>query len=309
MCKHVVMREAVLNVGTFTKSLLIHLAHETGTFSKAGLDVREFSVTSSPGQFSSLSAGELDLAITSPDNVLAYRFLPQNPLGRMLPVEIVSAVDRGLGLSLCLAPSVDSVEDVRGQVVGVDVPQSGFAFVAYELLRRAGLEPGDYEIATLGSTPRRTSALIANECTASILNAGNELRAKRAGCTLVSRVDEIGPYLGTVIATLHTESSKVLDTRRRFADVLLETSQEIVNGERESEVIPAAMSLLELSEDDARSHYACLRDRANGLVPSGVVDRASMVTLLELRRRYLPSNELDGVLDSLPAFVLEQALA
>jgi hypothetical protein len=302
------MRATVLHVGTFTKSLLIHLANESGVFAEAGLDVRESSVTSSPAQFSSLVAGELDIAITSPDNVIAYRFLAQNPLGQLIPVEIISAVDRGLGLSLCLAPSVKALDEVRGRVVGVDVANSGFAFVAYELLRRSGLQRRDYETEVLGSTPRRTTALIANQCAATILNAGNELRAVRANCTLVSSVAELGPYLGTVIAAVHSDSTTVLDARRRFAEVMLATSQRILAGGAQSDVVGAAMSILDLSEDDARAHYACLRDKANGLVVGGIVDRASIATLLALRQRYLPSGDLDSVLDSLPSFVVEGAL-
>jgi ABC-type nitrate/sulfonate/bicarbonate transport system substrate-binding protein len=302
------MLEDQLTVGTFTRSLLIHLARESGRLQMAGLDVRESSVTSSPAQFRSLAAGELDLAITSPDNVLAYRFLSTNPLGGILPVEIVSAVDRGLGLSLCLAPSIKSTDHLRGQIVGVDVPQSGFAFVAFELLKRAGLQDGDYEIVTLGSTPRRATALINNECAATILNAGNELRARSSGCTIVSSVSDIGPYLGTVIAALQTQDPEKIAVQQRFADVLLETSREIVAGERDSEVVEAAISLLGLSEADAIAHKECLRDEANGLVPSGRVDAASILTLLELRRTHRPSSELEGVLDSLPEFIAERAL-
>jgi hypothetical protein len=78
---------------------------------------------------------------TIPDIVLAYRFLSQNPLERHLPPLILCAVDRGLGLSLVLSPSTGSDEGVRGRVVGVEVPKSGLAFVAYELLAPAGL-PG-----------------------------------------------------------------------------------------------------------------------------------------------------------------------
>lgn len=297
------MRSVQLNVGTFTRSLLIHLARESGRFERAGLDVVESAVTSSPDQFRSLEAGELDLAITSPDNVLAYRFVSTNPLGRILPVRIVSAVDRGLGLSLCLAPSLTGVDEVRGRIVGVDVPQSGFAFVAFELLERAGLRDGDYQVASLGSTPRRAAALVGEECAATILNAGNELRARSAGCTIVSSVSEIGPYLGTVVATLESNDVAGVEVRRRFVDVLLETSRDVVERRIDEEVIDAARSLLGLSLEDATAHAACLRDSVHGLVPSGRVDAASIATLLELRRAHRPTSELDGVLDSLPAFI------
>jgi ABC-type nitrate/sulfonate/bicarbonate transport system substrate-binding protein len=87
------MRELQLHVGTFTRSILIALATEDGSLTRARITLRESSVTSSPAQFESLESGEFDLVFTSPDNVLAYRFLTKNPLGRNLPVEILSAID------------------------------------------------------------------------------------------------------------------------------------------------------------------------------------------------------------------------
>jgi hypothetical protein len=203
---------------------------------------------------------------------------------------------------------IKSIEEVRGQIVGVDVAQSGFAFVAFELLRRAGLGEGDYDVAPLGSTPRRAIALTNNECAATVLNAGNELLAQRAGCTIVSSVSDIGPYLGTVIAALHTEDTDEIALRRRFAGALGEVSREIAEGARDSQVVQAAMSLLGLCEADAITHCECLRDRANGLVPTGRVDVASIVTLVELRRAHRPTGELERVLGSLPEFIAEEAL-
>lgn len=135
------MNEARIRIGTFTRSLLIEVARSTGKFHQANLEVSETSVLSSPAQFRSLEAGEFDLVMTSPDNTLAYRFLSENPLGRNLDLQILAAIDRGLGLSLCLSPQIDRVESVRGQTVGVDVAQSAFAFVAFALLDKLGLGP------------------------------------------------------------------------------------------------------------------------------------------------------------------------
>jgi ABC-type nitrate/sulfonate/bicarbonate transport system substrate-binding protein len=301
------MHPATLHVGTFTRSLLLDLARSTGRLERAGLDVQETQVVSSPAQFAALEAGELDIVLTSPDNVLAYRFLTQNPLGRNLPVEIVAAIDRGLGLSLCTAPSVSEVTAVRGGIVGVDVPESGFAFVAFALLDASGLEPGDYTVESLGSTPRRATALIEGRCLATVLNAGNELRAEGAGCRVVSRVADVGPYLGTVVAAIESTDPDVRGLRLRFVDVLLETSQEILDGRWEAEVIEAATRLLDLDAEGARAHRDCLLDPVRGLVPGGAVDGASIDTLIDLRRRYRPSPELDQVADSWPSIVTGRA--
>lgn len=297
------MRELQLHIGTFTRSILIQLAKSDGSLARAGIELRESSVASSPAQFESLESAEFDLVFTSPDNVLAYRFLTKNPLGRNLPVVVLSAIDRGLGLSLCLEPAISSVEDVRNCVVGVDVPQSGFAFIAYELLRRAGLQPGDYTVEALGSTPKRASALIAGDCAATILNAGNELRAAGAGCTIASSVTDIGPYLGTVVAALASDEPSTNEARRRFVDVMLSTAASVIEQTRESDVVAAAMTLLGLNEDEAHAHYQCLLEPARGLIPDGVVDTGSIATLVDLRRRFAPTLELETIVNALDEFV------
>lgn len=302
------MHETQLHVGTFSPSVLIHLSDTDGSFRRAGIDVLVSPVASSPAQFKSLEAGEFDAVLTNPDNVLAYRFLSQNPLSRNLPVEIIGAIDRGLGLSLCLAPLLGDVNEVRGRVVGVDVAQSGFAFVAYALLDRAGLHLGDYVVEALGSTPRRASALVEGTCVATILNAGNELRAEGAGCTKFSTVADIGPYIGTVVAAMQSNDVDVNDARRRFTEVLLDTARDIASGEREADVIEAAMSLLDLTESQALAHYACLRAPHSGLIPSGIVDRESIATLITLRRTFMPTSELDSIIDSLDAVVRDGVL-
>jgi ABC-type nitrate/sulfonate/bicarbonate transport system substrate-binding protein len=300
------MSEQRLNVGTFTRSILIHMARESGDLERAGLHVDESLVTSSPAQFASLENGELDLVFTSPDNVLAYQYLAKNPLGRTIPLRILSAIDKGVGLSLNLAPHVGDVAHVRDEVVGVDVPQSGFAFVAYELLARSGLAPGTYRLEALGSTPQRTAALVESRCAATVLNAGNELRARGLGCTSVSQVGELGPYIGTVIAAVPTNEERSNDAHARFCDVILQTSREILAGQRTVEVMKAATHLLELDESQAHEHYDCLMGES-GLVADGVVDLRAIETLVELRRKYMPTPELDDVVKSIDDILIGSA--
>jgi len=297
------MRVVQLRIGTFTQSLLIHLATNDGRFARAGLEIIESSVPSSPAQFQSLETGDFDLVFTSPDNVLAYRFLSGNPLHRRLPVVVLAAIDRGLGLSLCLSPSTRSSDEVRGKTVGVDVPQSGFAFALYELLDRAGVAPGDYSVEALGSTPRRALALAHDQCAATILNAGNELRAKADGCTVAREVGELGPYLGTVVAGLATTNDETIGARRRFVDVLLSMAREIVDGQRNEDVVNGSMSLLELSERDALEHLRVMMSPSTGLIPSGIVDLDAIATLVGLRRKFAPTLELDAVMSAFPAIV------
>ena len=307
--------EAVTNaptpvvVGVFTPSVLLDLARTSGAVSRAGLAVTEVPVTSSPAQFRSLLEGELDVALTSPDNVLAYRYNPRNPLGRLADARMVAAVDRGMGLGLYARPGLTAA-DLRGARVGVDVPVSGFALALYALADALGVARDDYELVTLGSTPRRLEALLAGDCDATMLNAGNELVAESAGYPCLARLSDVHtPYLGTVVAVVGEDR---LDVATRLAVCLTSTAGRVVGGALTGEAAASARRRLDLDADSALRYVERLRDPHQGLVPDGVVDSASLHTLVDLRRRYLPT-PVDGVdqgsgSDPGPGDVLDDAL-
>jgi ABC-type nitrate/sulfonate/bicarbonate transport system substrate-binding protein len=266
-------------LGTFTPSVLLRVARRTGQLAEAGLEVTESPVPSSPAQFEALLDGRLDAVLTSPDNILAYRYSPTNPLGRTADARIVCAVDRGMGLGLYGTAA-------KGGRFGVDVPASGFAFAMYALAESLGLTRADYELVTLGSTPKRLAALLAGECEATMLNAGNELHAEAAGLRpLATAAGTLSPYLGTVLAVIGEEH---LETAGRLGVVLIRTASTIADGHLDDHVVAEARDALELPDDLARRYLARLKDPAEGLVTDGAVDTGSLRTLVDLRRRYRP---------------------
>jgi ABC-type nitrate/sulfonate/bicarbonate transport system substrate-binding protein len=290
-----------LTVGTFTPSFLIALARSDGRFAEAGLNVIEEAVTSSPQQFRSLAQGEYDVVFTNPDNIIAYQFLLDNPLKQLLSLRVLAGIDRGLGLGLYRGAHVDP--ELRTGRLGVDVATSGFAFVAYEILARQGFCLEEMTIESLGATPRRAQALIEGTCDYTILNAGNELRAAARGCALVEPVTAIGPYLGTVLAAMRTDDQEQVAAQNRFRDVLDDIIMSVLSGLRDADVLAAVQELLALDDDDARQHLRAIKDLATGLVPGVGVDSASITTVLALRKRHRPSDELDTVLGALETFI------
>lgn len=276
-----------LAVGTFSPSVLLRVARRSGRLREHGLDVDEIRVSSSPAQFRSLLDHELDAALTSPDNALAYRYVPDNPIGRTDDVRIVSAVDRGLGLALYGRPGHTSREQLKGAVFGVDVPASGFAFAMYALAESVGLERDDYEVVALGSTPNRLDALLSGRCDATMLNAGNELLAEQAGCQALARTAAVTPpYLGMVLAVV---GIRRLEPARQLAAALTTTAQDIFSGALDDLTAAEAAVALGLPAALAQRYVRRLKDPSEGLVPDGVVDAASLATVVNLRRRYLPS--------------------
>ena len=278
-----------LVAGTFSPSVLLDVARSTGRLADTGLEVDEVPVASSPGQFRSLVDGEIDVAFTSPDNVLAYRFSPTNPLGGVLDVGIVSGIDRGLGLALYARPGFAA--SLHGARVGVDVPVSGFALAMYALTESLGVPRGEYELLALGSTPRRLTALLAGDCDVTMLNAGNELGAEEAGCVrLASVADVCAPYLGTVTAVAGPSR---LAEARALGDALAATIADIRFAAVDDVAVEQAAARLDVSPVLARRYVDRLRDDREGLLPGAAVDPAALETVAALRRRFLPE-AVDG---------------
>jgi ABC-type nitrate/sulfonate/bicarbonate transport system substrate-binding protein len=301
---------ATLALGTFSPSVLLRVARRTGRLADYGLEVTEHPVTSSPGQFEALLDGRYDAVLTSPDNVLAYRYVADNPLGRTVDVRIVCAIDRGLGLALYGRPDLEGAEPLRGATLGVDVPTSGFALAMYAVLDGMGLVQDDYRVVALGSTPMRLEALLKGACDATMLNAGNELKAEAAGCVALGRVSDLGrPYLGTVLAVVGETRTAAA---KRLAAALLETSRDIAADGVDALVVEEAIDALSLSTALAGRYLLRLKAIDEGLVPDGRVDPTAVRTLVDLRRRYLPHNgagpdPLDAALGPDSALLLDRA--
>jgi ABC-type nitrate/sulfonate/bicarbonate transport system substrate-binding protein len=284
-------RDATVRIGYFSRSPVLELAWARGLFT--GLAVEAEPVASSPAQFRSLAAGAYDLVLTSPDNVAAYRFRSEDPMD----VRIIRAVDGGLGLSLLGAPGVRGIGDVR--TVGVDVPHSGFAFALYELLATHGLRrDADYDLVTLGSTPRRAVALREGRCDATLLTGGFTVAAERAGLVNLGRISEVvRPYLGTVLAATGPwlESYRTIAQRfcaawQQAVDMLLVPCDEV--NSLLADVFGLPLAALPVMR-------RILVDPAEGLVADGVVRADALATVLRLRARYgtTPVGSAPGIVD------------
>ncbi len=275
-----------IDLAYFSRSVVTAVAERHGIFERHGLEVRTTQVESSPHQFRLLRDGDCGLALTSPDNVVAYRGSDRNPIGEQLDVRILLAVDAGLGLSVVGRPAITSLEQLRGGSVGVDVPQSGFALALFALLAAAGLEAGaDYEVVSLGSTPQRRRALLDGACDATLLNAGHDIEAELAGCRRLARVtDTYHPYLGAVLASTGGWLEANEPLARRFVAAWLEAVAQVLDPARRRVVAAVTSDVLGLPAAAADRFCAVLASERDGLVAGGAVEPEALGTVLRLRR-------------------------
>ena len=277
-----------VRLGLFSASAVTPVARSGGHFAAHGLAVAEEAVTSSRAQFHALLAGAYDLVLTSPDNVLAYRLDAANPLGGTHDVRIIAAVDRGLGLSLVGAPGVRTREDVRGRTVAVDVPGSGFAYTLYHLLAAAGLRrDADYRVEPAGTTPRRREALLTGTYAATMLGAGHDVAAVRAGCHRIARATElVRPYLGTVVAGFGPWLDAHGDVAAGFLAAWRAAAADVVEPGRRAGTLRVIEDHLGLHGADADEFYRVLVSPDEGLAADGAVDAAALAAIARLRAEY-----------------------
>src|SRR5258708_3214351 len=191
---------APLRLGLFSPSLPHLVAIREGYYEERGVTVEQQRIPSSAALLRALRDGDLDVALTSPDNLANFRL---NKAGDgPVDARIIAAVDQAGSISLMGRPGIDAPGQVRLGTVGVDARKSGFAFLLYELLNSLGLAPDiDYRVLEAGGTPSRFEALLAGSFEATILNAGFDVRAQvEGGSLLIPTVDVIPDYLSTVLA-------------------------------------------------------------------------------------------------------------
>jgi ABC-type nitrate/sulfonate/bicarbonate transport system substrate-binding protein len=137
----------------------IYVAQERGLFEKNGIRVTVQATPGSVAQMTGLSEGKFDIAMTAVDNIVAYvEGQGEAPIGPQPEFFAFMGSDTGF-LSLVTAPEVKAIADLKGRTLSVDALTTGYAFVLFDILRRSGLNDGDYSVATVGGGGQRGSAL------------------------------------------------------------------------------------------------------------------------------------------------------
>jgi ABC-type nitrate/sulfonate/bicarbonate transport system substrate-binding protein len=285
----------VLRLNTFSQVTSLLAAQHRGFLEEEGLalDV-EIAVGSRP-QMEGLLSGRYDLVHTNADNVMRFRAAGHSDLS------IVLVLDTGIAQKLIVAPDITDWADLRGRPVGVDAPDSGYAFVLYELLRLHGLERGDYEVVPLGATGFRLEGLQRGEIVAGLLSHHHEATAVDEGFRiLIDTQAHFGGHPGVTVATTTSWAEDDADALQGYTRALLRAADWAVDPAHRDEVVElvaeargvdeararriveieaaSRTSVVRTVEDAERSlaETASLRARYTGVVPTGYFSPTAM---------------------------------
>lgn len=295
----------VLHIGVFSLNTPLLIASSNRWFEANDVEVHFHHVTSSEHQFRELADGNFDVVLTAFDNVLNYAANDATAVGGSLDLVVLRPVDRGMNLAIVGAPGIGSVDDIRGRTFGVDAPDSGFAYLAYEALSSAGLEQDkDYSLVRLGGVKLRFDAILSDGCSATLLSNGFEQLAHRSGLHVLAPARELRqPYLGAVFSCLSTVSEAKAPEIARFLEVYERGVLATLDREYDSMIAHQLAESRNIDIDTALDLIGAERGMFGLLVHAGVDPQAALSTA-QLRAAYEgfpPGTDVDFLTRSLMA--------
>jgi ABC-type nitrate/sulfonate/bicarbonate transport system substrate-binding protein len=293
--QNVTVQDVTVNVFPGGFNWGIYVAQHNGLFARNGLRVTVQETPNSVAQMTALSSGACDIAMTAVDNIVAYvEGQGEAPIGPQPEFFAFLGSDTGF-LSLVAGNGVKSIGDLRGKTLSVDAMTTGYAFALFEILRRNGLAPGDYNVVKVGGMVQRWEALRDGRQDATILSTPYNILARAAGLTQLARnVAVLGRYQGNVGAArrswAHANKDAVIGYIRAYV-AAIDWLYDRAN--RDDAIAILRKQLPHMTLELAGQTYDELLDPGDGFFRNGRVDVEGLRTVLELRSRYAkPAKQL-----------------
>jgi ABC-type nitrate/sulfonate/bicarbonate transport system substrate-binding protein len=246
-------------------NLPIFAAEEQGYFADAGIDLVMETTPSSAYQIQHLVKGEFDIAGTAFDNIVAYQEGQGAAKLDREPDLFAFMGATQIELAFVVAPEVKSYSDLKGRTIALDALATGFAFVLYEMLERAGLAATDYTMVPVGATPQRWESVKSGEHAGTITIEPFTSIARANGFSVLQTSSEIlDAYQGGSFA-----ASRAWAAANREAGAALLQS-------RMPQIQPRAIDAVMTSLLSAQS----------GLTPGARIVEDGVETVLRLRSKF-----------------------
>ncbi|MBH98959.1 MAG: ABC transporter substrate-binding protein [Rhodospirillaceae bacterium] len=276
-------------------NLPIFAALELGYFKDVGLDVHLETTPSSVYQIENLVKGQFQIAGTAFDNVVAYKE-GQGAISFDVSPDLVAFMGAThIELSLIVAPEIQTYDDIKGRSIALDALATGFAFVLYDMIEKAGLSIEDCELAPVGATPKRWESVRSGDHVGTLtIEPFTSIALANGFRVLQTSVDTVPNYQGGVFAASSSWAENNPEIIRGFMKGYLaglKWTLDSGNYEAAKDILLAKMPAIQPRV--ANAVMKKLLNPITGLTPNGSLDFQGIDTVLKLRSRYAtPSMQL-----------------
>jgi ABC-type nitrate/sulfonate/bicarbonate transport system substrate-binding protein len=277
------------------QNLPLLAAQSQGFFAKRGLNVDIRIAPDSDELREGLAHGRYQIVHAGVDNAVAMTEVAK------VDVAIVMGGDNGFN-RLIVQPDVKAYADLRGKTVIVDAPDTAFAFLMYEMLRKNGLNKGDYNVRPVGASFKRYEVMLKDKtAAAAMLNMPFTLRAAAEGLgDLGSAVEALGPYQGTGAFVLRKWAAANQGVLVRYIQAYVQGLRWGVDPNNRATATKLYIDALKLNEAMAERTLAIASHPTGGLTRDARFDLEGFRNVLGLRATVTkqgappPEKYLDG---------------
>jgi ABC-type nitrate/sulfonate/bicarbonate transport system substrate-binding protein len=263
------------------QNLPLFAAQARGFLAKRGLAVDIKYATSAAELPIGLADGRWQIIHSTSDNAVGMVDVNK------LDVALVIGGDNAYN-HIITQTDIRSLADLRGKTIVLDTANSGYAYLFYAILKKSGLNRGDYTVKTAGATPRRLEALQNDrENKAAVLNLPFFIQAVKSGLRdMGATVDMMGPYQGPAGYTLRSWARDNSDTLVRYLQAYIEGVRWVLDPANKDEATKLLAEQLDVSPDIAMAVYAVVTDKTEGFAKDGQFDVEGFKNVLKLRAEY-----------------------
>jgi ABC-type nitrate/sulfonate/bicarbonate transport system substrate-binding protein len=273
-------QESKLTIMVFPgmQNLALFAAQSKGLFAKRGLALDIKMAPSSDEQRAGLADGRWQIIHAGIDNAVAMAEVAK------VDIAIICGGDNSFN-HVIVQPDIKSFADLRGKTMVVDAPDTAYAFQLYEILKRNGLDKGDYTVKPVGATIKRLAAMQEDKTlSASMMNPPFSLLAMKDGMKdMGAAASLLGAYQATGGAVLRPWAKANSQVLVKYLQAYVEGLRFALDPQNRDEAIKLLADNLKLPPEIAAATYAVAAAPADGMARDARFDMEGFKNVLKLR--------------------------
>jgi ABC-type nitrate/sulfonate/bicarbonate transport system substrate-binding protein len=279
----IVMAEDLIRIGLFNKDAAIIAAQESGFFKAENIRVEINTVTDSPTLLRNLISGRYDLILNNADNVIAWAE-GQGADPQKNDFVIFIGGSQGVNQRLAVHPSINDYTDIKGKVLAVDAPTTGYAIVMIAILKKNGLELNrDYSLKSFGNTNARAEAISRGDAVGAMMGMTDDEIQKRGFKVLARAEDHVTHYARGLGATRREWANANEALLVRFIRAMIKATDWVMDPKNKEEVVKLLIPANKNDRARAEEDYAESVSSRFGFTPRSRIDMDGIRTIIELR--------------------------
>ena len=277
------MAEDLIKIGSFNNDTAIIAAVRREFLKEENIRVETNIVTDSPTLLRNLISGRYDLILNNADNVIAWA---EGQGADPQPNDFVIFLggSQGLRQKLVVNSKVNDYGDLKGKVLAVDAPTTGFAIVMIYILKKNGLELNrDYTFKSFGNSTKRAEALGRGEAWGAMMNLPDDEIQKRGFKVLARSEDNVLHYARGLGATRREWAEANEELLVRFIRAMIRATDWVMDGKNREEAVELLLPENKGSKARAEKMYEEDISPRFGFTPHSRIDMEGIRMVLQLR--------------------------